>query len=130
MRRILYLCVALMAERASAQAADTSHAILLQVPLYGPVVTNKIAAEMIKQNISLRSESLHSITGTPIDAPDVEVRINVAESGPDTMLMLTAVGVSGATSSAYPIDRATHMGRDWRRLEALAEALRKSLVIK
>lgn len=132
MRR-LFPCVllAIASLRAGAQMPDSSRAIRFEIPLYGPVIVSRIATEMMKQNISLTSESVHLVTGSPIDAPDVEIRINVAESGPNNVLMISAVGAPTSTSQArYAIDRGTRGGKEWQRLEDLAAALRKSLVIK
>lgn len=127
-------CVMSVSAAASAQTADTVHAIRVSTVLVGPVINNRIAVAMTRQNIAVTSESPHIITGTPIEAPDVQIRVNTAEDGEGNIVVISAVWTPGTDTSpvpsAIPVERATHRGKDWQRIEALAAALRQSLVVK
>lgn len=127
---------------ASAQSSDTSHSISVATVLTGQVINARIITQMIRQNIALTSESPHLITGSPLDAPDILIRVNIAESPDGNIVVLSGTGVSGGSGftyqgtgsssapSAFPVDRGTHRGKEWKRLEDLAAALRASLVIR
>jgi hypothetical protein len=124
---------------ASAQSPDSTHSIRFSTILSGDVI-GKIAAEMTRQNIAVTSESPHAVLGTPLDAPDIQIRVNVSgASEMKDVVVISAVGVAGgggftfqgtgssSAPSVFPIDRGTHRGKEWKRIEELAAALRLSL---
>ena len=136
---VAVLTAVLAAQSLSGQSPDTTHSIRFSTILGGAVVFNQIAAEMTRQNIAVTSEFPHVIMGTPLDAPDIQIRVNIAESSDLNVVMLSAVGISGggrftyqgtggsSAPSMYTVDRGTHRGREWKRIEDLAAALRKTL---
>lgn len=131
------LCYAAMfatiARVGAAQTPDTSHAIRVPTVLVGPAINNRIAVEMTRQNIAVTSESPHQVTGSPIDAADITIRANIAEEGEGNVVVLSAVGMSGNFANGpalFSVDRGTHRGKEWQRLEDLAAGLRKTLVVR
>lgn len=105
--------ITIVARVAGPQAPDTSRSIRVSTVLVGPVTNNRIAVEMIRQNIAISSESPRTVTGYPLDAPDIVIRANIVEEGGGSVVVLSAVAVTnGAPPAApvYAVDRGTHRG--------------------
>lgn len=137
---IIVCAIATISQASVAQISDIDHSIRFSTVLAGPAVYNQIISEMSRQNIAVTSELPHAIAGMPLDAADVQIRVNIApDSAGLTVLIFSAVatgggggfvypGTGGSSSpTTFPVDKGTHRGKEWKRLEALSSALRAVL---